>query len=209
MKLKIATITAATLLISAYGAFASVTINLGADELFQSDGVTPIPVNSLLQLVVSETDNTFSTPTPSSFTGTSSDDVVLGSFAAQAGGSFLGAIQFTLAGNLNAGDQLLLRWYPSLTTASPTPGSGTSFGQFRTDNTENFSTTGWVVPADGATIDLNFFDQSSGIPGAAQPDSAGRAAFTTTAVPEPSTYVSALLGLGGIGLATLRRRFKK
>jgi len=30
-----------------------------------------------------------------------------------------------------------------------------------------------------------------------------------TAVPEPSTYVSALLGLSGLGLATLRRRFKK
>jgi len=38
-------------------------------------------------------------------------------------------------------------------------------------------------------------------------------AFHTTlpfaAVPEPSTYASALLGLGGLGLAMLRRRFRK
>ncbi len=33
--------------------------------------------------------------------------------------------------------------------------------------------------------------------------------LTVTAVPEPSTYASALLGLGGLGLATLRRRLKK
>ena len=54
----------ATLLLTAFGARASITINLGGDELFQSNGTTPIPLGSLIQLVASTTDNTFSNPTP-------------------------------------------------------------------------------------------------------------------------------------------------
>jgi hypothetical protein len=202
----------AILLLTAFSARASITINLGGDELFQSNGTTAIPLGSLIQLVASTTDNTFSTPTPADFVGGSSDDIILASFGSNnslGSGSFVQPLTFTLSGNLTAGDQLLLRWWPSLTTSSSTPGSGTSFGQFRTNNVENFSDINWTVPADGSTVSLNFLDTSSGIATTPEPDSAGTASLSTTAVPEPSTYASALLGLGGIGLAAIRRRFRK
>jgi hypothetical protein len=212
MKLK-STLLIAILLLTSLGARASITINLGGDELFQSNGTSPIPLGSLIQLVASTTDNTFSNPTSTDFLGGSSDDVILASFAsnnALGNGSFVEPITFNLTGNLTTGDQLLLRWWPSLTTASSTPGSGTSFGQFRTAAVENFSDINWTVPADGSTVALNFLDTSSGFATTPEPDSAGAASFiTTAAVPEPSTYASTLLGLGGLGLVTLRRRFRK
>ncbi len=210
MKIKGALVIGA-LVLTTLGAQASVTINLGGDELFMADGTTPIPLGSLIQLVASTTDNTFSAPTAGDFVGGSSDDVILASFNsnnALGSGSFEQPIVFNLTGNLNAGDQLLLRWWPSLTAAASTPGS-TTFGQFRTNNVENFSDINWTVPADGSTVALNFLDTASGFATTPEPNSAGAASFSTAAVPEPSTYVSALMGLAGIGLATLRRRFKK
>ena len=185
------------------GAYGSVTINLSAGELFQSDGTTPIPTGSLLQLVASTTDNVFTSPSPTSFTGGSADDQVVATFDSNdflGPGSTISAISFSLGGNLNAGDELLLRWWPSLTIASSTPGSGTPFGQFRTDAVENGSDTGWFVPADGSTIALNFLDTAGG---GSEPNSAGTASFTT-AVPEPSTL--AVLLIGGILLAPRIRR---
>jgi hypothetical protein len=101
----------------------------------------------------------------------------------------------------------MLRWWPTLTTASPTPGFSTPFGQFRTDATENFSNSGWFVPADGSTISLNFLTPNAGGDGS-EPESAGRAAFTTTAVPEVSTVVCAFLCAGALGFHAIRRRIK-
>src|SRR5881392_677407 len=182
------------LLLASLTASADVTINLGAAELFQSDGTTPIPLGSLLQLVASTTDSTFTLPTPASFTGGSADDLVVSSFASNnnaGSGSFSGPIVFTLSGNLNAGDPLMLRWWPTLTLASPSPGFSTPFGQFRTDAVENFSDTGWFVPADGSTISLNFLDTAGG---GSEPNSAGTASFLTAAIPEPSTLASVVIG---------------
>jgi hypothetical protein len=196
------------LLISSMAGYGSVTINLGGAELFQSDGTTPIPLNSLIQLVASTTDNTFTLPSTTSFTGGSADDQVIASFGtnnASGQGSFLQPVVFSYSGNFNAGDQLILRWWPSLTTAASTPGV-TTFGQFRTDNVENFSSIAWVAPADGNTESLNFLDQSGG---GSEPDSAGRASFSTAAVPETSTVVCALLSGGAVVFHAIRRRLKK
>src|SRR6184192_1195960 len=125
------------LLLASLTASADVTINLGAAELFQSDGTTPIPAGSLLQLVASETDSTFTLPTPASFTGGSADDAVVASFASQANGSFAGPLVLTLSGSLTAGDPLMLRWWPTLTPGALSPGFSTAFGQFRTYAIEN------------------------------------------------------------------------
>jgi hypothetical protein len=194
------------LMLSSISAFATITINLGAAELFQSDGTTPIPSGSLLQLVASTTDSVFTTPSPSSFTGGSADDVVVSSFGSNnnAGpGSFAGPIVFTLSGNLTAGDPLMLRWWPTLTTGSSSPGFSTPFGQFRTDAVENSSDTGWFVPADGSTISLNFLDIAGG---GTEPNSAGAASFmTAAAIPEPSTLACLMLGGGALFLAVRRR----
>jgi len=193
------------LLISSLSAYASVTINLGGDELFQSDDTTPIPLNSLIQLVASTTDSTFTLPTTTSFTGGSADDQVIASFGSNNSsgpGSFLQPVMFSYSGNFNAGDPLILRWWPSLTTGALTPGA-TTFGQFRTDNVENFSTIAWVAPADGTTNDLNFLDTAGG---GSEPNSAGAASFTTAPIPETSTVVCAFLCAGALAFHAIRRR---
>ena len=194
------------LVISSVSGFASITINLGAAELVQSDGTTPIPAGSLLQLVASTTDNVFTAPTAESFIGGSADDLVIASFGSNnsAGpGSFTGPITFNLSGNLSSGDQIMLRWYPTLTTASSAPGGTTPYGQFRTDSVENFSDIAWVIPADSATVSLNFLTQSDG---GTQPDSAGTANLVTPApIPEPSSVALAVVG-GAALVGMLRRR---
>ncbi len=179
------------LLMTAAPVGATVTINLEAAVLFQSDGTTAIPMDSLIQLVASTTDSAVTLPSTTSFTGGSADDVILASFGSNnAGGpgSFLQPIIFSLTGNLNTGDELMLRWWPSLTVSSSTPGTGATFGQFRTDAVENGSNIAWVVPADGSTVDLNFKDLAFG---GTEPNSAGTASFSTTAVPETSTVLCA------------------
>jgi hypothetical protein len=192
------------LLVSGISALGSVTINLGADKLFQSNGTTPIPQGALIQLVASTTDSTFTLPTASSFVGGSADDVVLASFGSGPNGTVAQPIVFSLSSfaNLTPGDPLMLRWWPTLTTSSVAPGF-TTFGQFRTDAVENFSNTGWFVPADGSTITLNFLDQAAM---GSEPNSAGTASFTTgAAVPEPSTWAAAIL-VGGALVFHARRR---
>src|SRR5438067_13054453 len=106
------------LLLTSLTASADVTINLGAAELFQSDGTTPIPLGSLLQLVASTTDSTFTLPTPASFTGGSADDSVVASFASKknaGSGSFSVLTVSSLSRALNARDPSTQRWCPSLT----------------------------------------------------------------------------------------------
>ena len=183
-------------------AHATVTINLGGGYIYFADGTTKAPLGSLLQLVASTNDNIFSAPTPGSFTGGSSDDVVIASFEVnQEPGIFLEDIVFSLGGTLGVGDQLMLRWFPSLTLSASAPGGGEQYGEFRTDAVENGSTTNWLVPADGQTHDLNFLTIAAG---GTRPDAEGAANFVV--VPEPSTV--ALLGFGGIAAAAglLRKR---
>ena len=200
MKLRLLT-AVGVLVATAMSGSASVTINLGAGQLFQSDGTTAIPAGSLIQLVASTADSTFTAPSPTSFTGSSADDVVLASFGTpDSTGFFTEPITFNLSGSLDAGDPLLLRWWPTLTTSSSAPGGGTPFGQFRTDATENFSDTGWFVPADGSTITLNFLDSSAE---GSEPNSAGTASFTV--VPEPASTLLFFIG----GVATAARAWRK
>lgn len=189
------------LLLTAAAAHADVTLNLGGGNLYTAGGTSLAPVGSLVQLVVSTGDNLFSAPTPNSFVGTSTDDFVLASFTIDdAAGAFTQPITFTLGVNsVTAGDLLMLRWYPTLTSASG-PGEGTSYGEFRTDAVQSFSNIAWAVPNDG-TYDLNFLTEAFGGPNA---ESAGYANFTV--VPEPSSV--ALLAFGGIAgaVAVFRRR---
>lgn len=186
-------------------AYADISINLLAGEMYTSDGTTPIPQGSLIQLIVSTQDTFFTPPSATSFTGGSSDDIVLASFGsnnfAGAGtGSASATITFSLNAAITTGDPLLLRWYPTLTTSSSAPGAGTTYGQFRTDAVENNSDIGWFVPADNGTYQLVFQTQSLG---GSEPNTAGRAAFVV-AIPEPSSIT--LLGLGVAAVPFLRRR---
>ena len=193
-----------SIFLTAISARADVTINLGAGQLSLSNG-DPIPAGSLLQLVVSTGDNVFTPPVAGDFA--TGDDIVVASFSSN---EFLGgpggtanSIIFTLTSGVSAGDQLLLRWWPTLTTSSISPSTGDMFGQFRTDAVENSSDIGWFVPADGSTVALNFLTSTFD---GTEPDLVGDADFFVAPIPEPSTY--ALIIAGGIGFLALRRRAK-
>ena len=195
-------LSALTLLACSASSFATITINLGGGYIYFADGVTRAPVGSLVQLISSTNDNIFSAPTPGSFTGGSADDVIIASFEVNLEpGAFLEDIVFSLSANLGTGDQLLVRWFPQLTLSASAPGGGEQYGEFRTDNVENGSTTNWIVPADGQTHDLNFLTQSFG---GSRLDSEGAANFVV--VPEPSTYALMAVGLGALLVAHRRRR---
>jgi hypothetical protein len=184
---------------------ATVTINLGGAYIYLSDGMTRAPMGSLVQLIVSTTDNVFTAPTPDSFTGGSADDFILASFSVNLEpGAFLQDIIVNFASfpNLGPGDHLLLRWFPTLTPASTAPGLGTQYGQFRTDLIENGSTTNWTMPPDGQTHDLNFLTMGFG---GTRPEADGAANLVV--VPEPSTY--ALMAFGAVGLVVMYRRRKQ
>ncbi len=209
-----------TLLLSTFAAAAfltasaqaTLTLNLTAGILYQSNGTTPVPDGTLLQIIASTTDNSFTAPSASSFVGGSSDDTVVASYAlnhntvGSAGGDFH-SIVLTLSGNWTAGDQLLLRWWPTLTTSSSSPGANTTYGQFRTDAVENGSTTAWVTPADGQTVNLNFLDTAAG---GTEPNGNGQGstngAASLTVVPEPSTYGMLGMGIVAGGVYLARRR---
>lgn len=90
-----------------------------------------------------------------------------------------------------ANDFLIIRWYPSLTTADTTPGA-TTYGQYGYANDVT-----WVAGGDGTTTSYSFLTQSSG--GGTSANSLGYASNTITAVPEPSSY-AALVALFSLGL---------
>lgn len=101
---------------------------------------------------------------------------------------------------------MLLVWCDTpFGAADAGPGNNVYFGTFRSDSAISFSDIGWVVPADGATVNLNYLTSSFG---GDTPESAGRAQFktvpsVTTAIPSPS---AAALGLAGFALIALKQR---
>ena len=195
------------LLFAAITGRADVTINLGFGDLYFADDTTFAPVGSLVQLVASSTDNIFTSPTATSFTGDSSDDVILASFPVNDPvndpGEFTAAITLTYSGTLNPGDQILLRWFPSLDSSATAPGAGTQYGQFRTDlvETENGSDTAWVLPGNGDTISLNLLTIAAG---GTRPESDGAANLMI--VPEPSTSALLIAALGCAAFVRFRVR---
>ena len=195
------------LLACSVSSYATITINLTGGYITFSDAMKRAPIGSLVQLIASTNDDIFTAPSPTSFTGGSADDRILASFGVNLEpGAFDRAIVFSLdppeGPGLGAGDRLMLRWFPQLTTSASAPGGGTQYGEFRSDVTnENGSTITWVVPADGRTEDLYFLTQSAE---GTRPNSDGVANFVV--VPEPSTYALLAVGLGAVMFA--RRRSK-
>ena len=209
MKRSLLLVAAALALMSARSRADTVTIVLEGAQLLTS-GSTPIPDGSLIQLLADDS-TTFGLPTPTSFEGTDPNEVLLDSFAMDSAtvgvaGDFKESITLTLETSPTepfVGADLLLRWYPTLTTSSAAPGEDTPFGQFRTDAVENSSDIAWVVPSSG-NYNLNFITMSQS-PSSPEPNSAGVASMTVGAVPEPSSFTM-VAGAVAIGAAALRRR---
>lgn len=188
---------------------ASVTLNLQAFELKLESGQA-MPTSGIVLLVASTTDMTFSFQSDmnnnlaslSQGSFLSGDDLILFKWNLTLNNTpgFLldttGSLD--LSGNWGANDPLQLYWFPTLALNSPTAGSDTQFGQYRTDQALDGSDTGWFTPADSSTIALNLFTMDRG----GQSGIDGRATFHT--IPEPSTM--ALVGVGMLSLVALRRR---
>lgn len=193
--------------VSAQTIVGQVNLNLTLGILSDGSG-TPVADGSLLQVIALTNGSTGALPSTSDFLGGSASAQVLWQGAFDSTGTGVaGAMQLSLGnvsiyqdgtvGNyLTAGDPVIVRWYPSLTTSDTTPGT-TGFGQAGYSAVDGtILDTAWVLPAANSstgTPDLLFLTMSAG---GSVPDTAGQA-VSTTAVPEPATTATAL---GGIGL---------
>lgn len=208
-------VAACCLLSVASVAKSAIVVEIDAGILRDATGTSTVPVGGLLQLIATPSGNAanFVAPTSGSFVG--GDNIVVATFAMNyvfQPGETDNKVTLTLqntgpssATTFDQGDPLLLRWYPSLTTASTVPGLGTTYGQYRNAAGESGGIA-WVTPADGSTnltpAGLNFNTLGAG---GTNPETAGFATNIVVAVPEPSTVF--LLGIGAIGVfAMLRRR---
>jgi hypothetical protein len=201
----------------------------GTSSIVLTSGSLAIPDGDLVQLI-GETTTTFGTPSASSFAG--SNEVVLASFAmddsvSEIPGVLQETISFNLgtgAGEIPAGSDLLLRWYPTISYASfnpstSTPGAGTAYGQYSSTtqeypgDTSPQTATAWTAPANGDfNYDVWFLtvnEDGNGPSTAVNPpaNSAGLANYTVGAVPEPTTFafVAGALALSAVICGRRRR----
>ncbi|HEY8903416.1 MAG TPA: hypothetical protein VIM48_06895 [Chthoniobacterales bacterium] len=168
----------------------------------------PITDGSLIQIIAAPTSSTFASPTATDFLGGSSDEYLVysGAFDSTTTG-ISGAETFTanidLATYPIAGDALIVRWYPSLTTSSSAPGL-TTYGQFGYPNNPSSldSTNTWIAPSGGGSVSFSFLTTGAGGP---YPNSMGNASLTVSAVPEPSNYV-VIIGISAVLIGLRYRR---
>ncbi len=152
------------------GMASAVTFNLAGDWLADEQGVQGIPNGSLIMLVASTEDDQFSEPSASGYVDPASDDVILGTFRASDAGGALNKGSYTASVHANfndaenglarfdAGDPLLIRWFPTLTEADleKRPSGAIPYGEFRTNQVLPGSTTAWYTPTSNAsTINLS------------------------------------------------------
>ena len=162
----------------------SVTLNFTAASFSKADGTTPLPLGSTFALIADRDRDGFGdlTQATTSFLA-DADDLVMAigatdDIGGDVPGSIQQAIQLNLAGTLDTGDPLLLVWYDlpfNSSLPSQGPGNGVRFGTYR-NAVEVDGSIAWVLPSDGATVDLIFLTASNG---GSNPDSAGTATFTT------------------------------
>jgi len=163
----------------------TISMDFQVGVLADSSG-TPITDGSLFQIIASP-DTTFSAPTPTSFLGNSSNDVLVwsGGFDSSTVGAGPGIADMAV-NNIDlstypiAGDYLTIRWFPTLTSSSLQPGASTSYGQYGYLNDNS-----WIAGNAGSSITYTFLTQSTGIGSAT--NSIGYANNTVTPVPEPSS----------------------
>jgi hypothetical protein len=177
----------------------TITIDFSLGILSNATG-TALADGALVQIIASP-DATFAAPTGTTFVG--GGDILVTSLgldsatSGTAGATVITLTNLSLTTTPVAGYNLLARWFPTLTTASSTPGYGTAYGQWGFPNDAT-----WVAPAAGLTSSYSFLTATAGGPNA---DTLGRASLSTPAVPEPSTY-AAIAGALVLVAAWSRRR---
>jgi hypothetical protein len=199
---------------------ADFSLNTEYAALFKSDGTTEIGAGWIGIIVADEgtaagiIDPYNTVLSVGNYLGGSSDDRIIGlttSVSNVAGTGFSGFQQnytgLTYSGNFDAGDNLYLLWFPTISTAGSTVGAGVSYGVYRssTANTASGADIGFVAPSDGFAYNMSAYLNS--IAGGGGVTAADFTASQITAVPEPSLY--GLLGVGAIGLVLFRARNRR
>ncbi|WP_009965535.1 PEP-CTERM sorting domain-containing protein [Verrucomicrobium spinosum] len=197
---------------------ATITFLMQADLLKDSNGVA-MSQDGVFMLVASTADATFQPILAGTSTAVGStfglDDRILfvgdlGSFGVDGVLDATIAIDSTLFAGLTTNDPLALYWFPTLTTGDTSIGEGTTYG-FYTNAVAVDGSSAWLTPADPTSnYSLGFFTKdgselSPGI-GASNLASAGNAANTVSAVPEPSVSVLAMAGAMFAVFGRRRRR---
>lgn len=196
------------IVLSCVCARATVTFNIYATELRTAGGTSLMAQDRLVLLVADTGNNGFGSLidgaplTVNSFL--SGDDLILfrGDLSGGDLGYLIGVANFPLGGNnLGAGDAVRLYWFPTLTLSSTTAGEGNPYGSYR-HGTGVDGSAPWVVPNDGANLDLKFFTtgNNQGEPFGGGPASndptLGWASQTVAPIPEASNVITAVLALG-------------
>jgi len=186
------------------------TLNFYLGVLSDSSG-TPIADGSMLQILASYNGSSIAPATVGSFLGGDAGATILwqGGFDSSVTG-LAGATSLTLqvplysgAGNVTSGSTLYVRWYPTVSGSSAAPGQ-TAYGQYGYASASgSLLDASWVVQSVGSSSDYMLLTTSAG---GTQPDAAGQALASTSAVPEPSTTAAVLGGLGLIAGWYFRRR---
>lgn len=203
--------------LSSFYVYADVTIGVDMGDFFNALEL-PAPITSYAVLVADTGSNGFLGSYTSAadadfsiFSGTSltigssisgaGDDQIIGVFRMQDFGGASG-IQGSLSGinvvsgSLAANQQLAVYWFPTVTTTS-IAGTLSEYGFYRSDTVDASSDIAFVMPGDGANVNLYAFNFDGG--------SVPVGGFVAVAVPEPSTY-AAIFGALALGFVAHRRR---
>ena len=175
------------------------TVTLDAEFLKDAFGAA-MPTSGLVLLTAGTTGNFFG-PTSASFIG--GDEIVLKKWDLS-GFATAGVLSdttgdLTLSGAWNTGDPLRMYWYPTLTLASTTPGTGTAYGTYR-DAAGLDGSAAWITGGPSDTIALKFYTSDATFlnTGGSNAASFGRANLTVPPVPEPGTAALILLALPAV-----------
>jgi len=179
---------------------AVVTLDGSIGSLFTSDGITQVPLGSLVLLVADTEGDGLADPfgtilSVENYFGGSSNDLIVGVYSASnlldsiVGVNF-GSTTLAYNGSFGVGDDLWLVWFPSVFVSGSEVGAGVSFGTYRSDviDPDSGSNIAFVAPGDG-TFSLSAYTQSTGF--GSIPDTALSATSITgggSPIPEPSTY---------------------
>ncbi|HEY8903415.1 MAG TPA: PEP-CTERM sorting domain-containing protein [Chthoniobacterales bacterium] len=204
-KLLLATAFLGVTLLQVHAGTSHIDFSLGL--LSNSSGVA-LSDGSLIQIIAAPTGSSFANPTATNFLGGSSDEYIVysGAFDSSTSGtpgSEIFSVNIDLTTFPVAGDALVVRWYPSLTTSSSAPGF-TTYGQFGYPDNPSLldSNNTWLTPSAGNSGSYSFITSSLG---GSYPDSKGFASHTITPVPEPSSSI-AIVALCATVVAIRHRR---